>query len=147
MSAERCRSGRHPCDTHKIARQCGVRLYNGARTYHSKRAERECFSPATLRRIGRSHGAAHLALVLRLVVETCGNERELYSETLLAISALLDHQPGLIERGSELFDAFDAIDLSALRERARTMRCGLPTAHIMRVLLLQALNRNDALRV
>lgn len=146
VGAESARFRQHACDTHKIARQCGVRLYNGARTYHSKRADRECFSSATLRRIGRTHGEAHLALVLRLIVETNGNEKELYSETLLAISALLEHQPGLIDRGSELFDAFDTIDLSALRKRAKAMRCGLPTAHVMRVLLLQALDREHEQR-
>jgi hypothetical protein len=133
------RSRKHPCDIHQIARQCGVRLYNGARRYHSNRGLRECFSPATLRRIGRAHGAAHLALVLRLIVETRGNERELYSETLSAISSLLEHQPRLIERGSALFDAFDTIDLAALRRHARSMRCGLPLGHVMRVLLWQEL--------
>lgn len=138
------RSGRHRCDIHKIARQCGVRLYDGGRTYHSNRSAGACFSPATLRRIGRARGAAHLALVLRLVVETAGNEKELYSETLLAISALLQHQPDLIERGAALFDAFDTIDLGDLRQSARTARCGLPVAHVMRILLHQALHPSDA---
>lgn len=139
-AADLARPGRHPCDIHRIARQCGVRLYDGGRTYHSNRAGGSCFSPATLRRIGRAHGSAHLALVLRLVVETTGNEKELYSETLLAISALLQHQPDLIERGAALFDAFDTIDLADLRQSARTMRCGLPAAHVMRILLHQALH-------
>ena len=127
------------CDIGKTARLCGVRLYNGARHYHSRRAPGECFSPATLRRIGKAHGEAHLALVLRLIVETEGNARELYAETLSAISSLLEHDPSLIERGTALYDAFDEIHLADLRRRARTMRCGLPVAHVMQVLLIQEL--------
>ncbi|MEX3008668.1 hypothetical protein [Hoeflea sp. TYP-13] len=133
------RKKQHPCDIHKTARQCGVRLYNGARQYHKTRNAGECFSPATLRRIGRAHGEPHLALVLRLIVETEGNAAELYAETLAAVSSLLEHKPELIERGAALFDAFDNIDLCAIRRRAHAMKCGLPASHTMRILLLLAL--------
>ena len=129
-------------DIHRTARLCGVRLYDGARRYHSRRAPRECFSPATLRRIGKAHGEAHLALVLRLIVETEGNARELYAETLNAVSALLEHDPSLIERGTALYDAFDAIDLAGLRHRAQSMRCGLPVSHVMRVFIAQELGQS-----
>lgn len=126
---------RQNCDIHKVARQCGVKLYNGSRRYKSTRSARECFSPATLRRIGRTHGAAHLALVLRLIAETNGNAKELYAETLSAVSELLNHRPDLIERGLLLFDVFDRIDLAATRCRARELNCGLPASHVMRILL------------
>lgn len=126
---------RQNCDIHQVARQCGVKLYNGSRRYKSARSARECFSPATLRRIGRAHGAAHLALVLRLIAETNGNAKELYAETLFAVSELLNHRPDLIERGMLLFDVFDRIDLAALRCRARELNCGLPASHVMRILL------------
>ena len=135
-TAERAKTATHRCDIHKIARQCSVKLFNGARHYHSHRGPRECFSPGTLRRIGKAHGEAHLALVLRLVVETEGNARELYAETLSAISSVLVHNPLLIERGAALYDAFDAIDLAAMRKRGQTLRCGLPVAHAMQILLL-----------
>ncbi|MDA4844099.1 hypothetical protein [Hoeflea poritis] len=131
---------RKPCDIYKVARQCGVRLFNGARIYKKGRRPGECFSPGTLRRIGRALGEAHLALVLRLIVETDGNALELYADTLSAISSLLEHHPELIERGSELFEAFDKIDLAALRRHAHAMECGLPPAHIMRVLLMTELS-------
>lgn len=130
-------------DIRNTARLCGVRLYDGARRYHSRRAPGECFSPATLQRIGKTHGQAHLALVLRLIVETDGNARELYSETLSAISSLLEYDPSLIERGTALYDAFDAIDLEDLRKRAQSMRCGLAVSHIMRVLIAQELGQAD----
>ena len=77
-------------------------------TITAVRKDRECFSPATLRRIGKAHGEAHLALVLRLIVETEGNAKELYAETMGAISSVLDCDPSLIERGSALYDAFDS---------------------------------------
>ncbi|MEM6462788.1 MAG: hypothetical protein AAF724_12820 [Pseudomonadota bacterium] len=143
MSDEAKGQRQHRCDIHKVARQCGVKLFNGARHYHSKRRAGECFSPATLRRIGREHGVAHLAIVLRLIVETEGNEKELYGDTMSAISSLLIHRPMLIERGSALFDALDDIDLGLLRRKARSMNCGLPAAHVMRILLLQALEPTD----
>lgn len=136
LPLETGKARRKPCDIHKVARQCGVRLFNGARIYKKARGPRECFSPGTLRRIGRSLGEAHLALVLRLIVETEDNASELYADTLSAVSSLLEHHPELVERGSELFEAFDTIDLAALRGRAHKMECGLPPAHVMRVLLL-----------
>lgn len=126
---------RQPCDIHLIARQCGVKLHDGSRHYRSDRRAGECFSPATLRRIGRSHGAAHLALVLRLIVETRGNATELFAETLVAVSELLLDQPDLVDRGSSLFDAFDSFDLRGLRQRAHGLSCSLPTSHVMRIIL------------
>ena len=126
---------RQRCDIHRVARQCGVKLFDGGRVYKSMRGPRECFSPATLRRIGRAHGEGHLALVLRLIVETDGNATELFAETLWAVSELICHRPDLLDQGTALFDAFDHIDLSALRQQAKAMNCGLPPGHIMRVLL------------
>lgn len=126
---------RRMCDIHQVARQCGVKLYDGSRRYKSVRGARECFSPATLRRIGRAHGAAHLALVLRLIAETQGNTRELYAETLVAVSELLNHRPHLIDNGLLLFDVFDRIDLASLRRRSRKLNCGLPASHVLRILL------------
>lgn len=129
------------CDIHKTARRCGVKLFDGARMYKKARGPKECFCPGTLRRIGRALGEAHLELVLRLIVETEGNAAELYGETLMAVSSVLENHPDLIEHGSALFDAFDTVDLGRLRLTARAMRCGLPVAHIMRVLLWLDLQR------
>ncbi len=125
----------HRCDIHRVARQCGVKLFDGGRVYKSVRGAGECFSPATLRRIGRAHGEGHLALVLRLIVETEGNAKELFAETLWAVSELICNRPDLLDRGTALFDAFDGIDLAGLRRQAKTMQCGLPPGHVMRVLL------------
>lgn len=134
------------CDIHRVARQCGVKLFNGGRIYKSARGPNECFSPATLRRIGRAHGEGHLALVLRLIVETEGNATELFAETLWAVSELICHRPDLLDRGTALFDAFDRIDLAAMRRQAREMQCGLPPGHVMRVLLAMHLDQPPAHR-
>ena len=126
---------KHACDIHRVARQCGVKLYNGARTYRSSRGPGECFSPATLRRIGRRNGAGHLALVLRLIVESEGNAAELYAETLTAVSEIIRLNPELLDQGVSLYELFDAISLEELRTHAHSLSCGLPASQIMRVLL------------
>ncbi|MCR9139402.1 MAG: hypothetical protein NXI27_25605 [Alphaproteobacteria bacterium] len=139
---------RHACDIHRVARQCGVKLFDGARQYRSARSARECFSPGTLRRIGHAHGEAHLALVLRLIVETKDNAKELYAETMVAVSELLNHRPDLIDTGLALFDIFDNVDLAGLRCQARDLICGLPTSHVMRTLLaLEVANQLERIRM
>ncbi|MEO4040508.1 hypothetical protein AAFN47_02760 [Hoeflea sp. CAU 1731] len=96
-----------------------------------------------MRKIASRNGAGHLALVLRLIVETKGNAAELYAETISALSALMEFDPMLAERGGELFDLFDEIDLKSIRERARAMRSGVPVSHIMRILILQDIQNMD----
>ena len=78
----------HPCDIYRVARQCGVILRESVDHSPTSRRPRECYTKATLRDIGRAHGEAHLALVLRLIVET-GNASELHAATLLAVSGVL----------------------------------------------------------
>ncbi len=129
----------HACDIHKIARQCGIRILNGAQQYHKKRRAGVCYCPATLRRIGRSHGSVHLAWVLRLVRETDDNSTELFADTISAISSLLIHHPQLLDLGAGLFDAFDRISLADLRQQAQKLACGCPSGHVLRVLLALAI--------
>jgi len=124
-----------------------VKLFNGARQYRGNRGPRECYAAATLRRIVRQQDTSHLALVLRLIVETNGNSGELYGETIQAISSLLEHRPELVERGGALFEVFDTIDLAEIRDQAHNMKCGLPNGHVMRVLLSQRLEEADGVAV
>ena len=130
-------------DVYSIARQCGVRLYNGSNRYKGSRGNRDCFSAATLRKIASRHGAGHLALVLRLIVETKDNAAELYAETITALSALMEYDPMLVEKGGQLFDLFDEIDLKSIRKRARAMRSGVPVSHIIRILILHEIQNLD----
>jgi hypothetical protein len=97
-----------PCDIYRVARQCGVRLHDSADNRTTGRRAGDCFCKPTLRTIGRRHGEAHLALCLRLIVET-GNGGELHAGTISAISIIL--QSGMVEIGASLFDRLDGIDL------------------------------------
>lgn len=126
---------RHRCDIFRVAEQCGVKLQRpDAHGWRRHRLPRECYAKKTLKKIGQRHGEAHLALTLRLIVETRGNATELYSETIQAVSALLEN-PAVEARGGALFDQFDGIELAEIRQQAKTLSTGLPVAHVMRVLL------------
>ncbi|CAM5657563.1 hypothetical protein MAUB1S_11442 [Mycolicibacterium aubagnense] len=124
----------YPCDIFKVADQCGVKLLRPDTHAWRQRKPRECYAKKTLKRIGRRHGEPHLALTLRLIVETEGNAAELYSETIQAVSAVLLN-PAIEARGGELFEQFDRIDLAWTRRQAKALAIGLPLAHVMRVLL------------
>jgi hypothetical protein len=81
-------------------------------------------------RILRKHGAGHLTIVLRCIVET-GNAAELRAETIWAISDCILARPDWEKRGLAFLEAFDAIDLRALRQRAK----GILPRHGARVVL------------
>ncbi|MCF6120883.1 hypothetical protein L2449_29080 [Mesorhizobium muleiense] len=125
---------KHRCDIWRISEQCGVRLVDPDAHAWRQRRPRECFAKKTLKKIGQRHGEAHLALTLRLIVETYGNATELYSETIQAVSALVAN-PAIEARGGKLFDEFDRISLAEIRHQAKVLAVGLPLAHVMRVLL------------
>ncbi|WP_127524602.1 hypothetical protein [Mesorhizobium sp. Z1-4] len=134
---------RHPCDIHKIADKCGVRLLdsNGPHRFDPRRPK-VCFAKGTLRRIGQANGEGHLALVLRLIVETEGNAGELYRDTLQAVSALLLAHPGIVDRGTALFDQFDAIDLADMRRKAKALAKGLRVSQVMYILIALELHQD-----
>jgi hypothetical protein len=106
----------HPCDIYRVARQCGVILRDSAEHSPTSRRPCECYTKATLRDIGRAYGKAHLALVLRPIVET-GSATELHAATIHAVSSVL--LSGQMTIDGALFDAFDRIDLGRLRAWAR----------------------------
>lgn len=124
----------HPCDIYKIARQCGVRLYDGHLHSPTSRKPSECFCKPTVRDIGREHGEDHLRLVLMLMTGTKANASELYSDMIKAVSSLLIQHPNLAKR-STLVNDFDKIDLGSLRRKAKAMNCGIPNSHVLRVLI------------
>jgi hypothetical protein len=51
-----------------------------------------------------------------------------------AVSSILVQNPGLLKSPS-LVDDFNAIDLGSLRRKAKAMNCGIPTTHVLRVLI------------
>jgi hypothetical protein len=121
------------CDIYRVAGQCGVKLFDAVDSRNVRRP-RECFSKSTLRRIGREHGEAHLALVLRLIVESEGNAAELYGATIEAVSRVV--LSGLVRADSALFEAFDRIDLADVRIWALAVKGEASAADFMTAALL-----------
>ncbi|TGP28218.1 hypothetical protein EN875_032185 [Mesorhizobium sp. M2D.F.Ca.ET.232.01.1.1] len=133
---------KHRTDIFKVAEQCGIRLLKPADHRPLHRRPRECFAKKTLKKIGQRHGEAHLALTLRLIVETRDNATELYSETIQAVSSILEN-PAIESRGGALFDEFDRIALAEIRRDARQLGLRLPLSHVMRVLIAMQLQVHD----
>ena len=119
-------------DIHKIIRPLGIRLLDGSEHSPSIDRTRACFCRRTLRRVLNQQGEGHLSLVLKVIVQSRGNETELYRDTILAVSGLLStHKEADI---SSLFDAMDGIDLANLRKEAK--ECGVkPVHHALQALL------------
>jgi hypothetical protein len=132
---------RQRCDIHRVAAQCGVQLMDAARHSITGRHDRQCFCKPTLRRIGRRHGEGHLALVLRLIVESEGNAGELFSATIEAVSNVL--LSNLVTVDAELFAAFDQIDLGELRIWALAAKGEASAADFMTAALLWQLASPD----
>jgi hypothetical protein len=122
----------------KVARECGVRLYDGRQHSPTSRRPFDCFCKATVRDICRHHGEDHLRLVLQLLTGTSGNADELYSDTIRAVSHLLIRMPEL-ERRSTLVSDFDRIDIGAMRQRVKTMRLGIEAWKHMASLIAEEL--------
>lgn len=124
----------HACDIYRVARQCGVILRDAHDHSPTSRKPRECFCKPTLREIGRAHGEDHLRLVLMLMTGTRNNSAELYADMIRAVSSVLVRRPDLMKRPT-LVAEFNALDLGALRRRAKQMNCPVATTDVLRVLL------------
>lgn len=105
----------------KVTRPLGVKVLDASLHSPTSIRPKHCFCMPTLQKVVR-HGEEHLTMVLRLIVETRGNATELWAATITAISELLLAMPWLEQRGLDLFDQFDRIDLAALRRRAKAIR-------------------------
>ncbi|MCJ8518995.1 hypothetical protein ABID21_001901 [Pseudorhizobium tarimense] len=126
---------RHRCDIYKVARQCGVRLFDGHLHSPTSRKPFECFCKPTVREIGRDHGEDHLRLVFMLMTGTKGNALELYSDMIKAVSAILIENPELVKSPSLISD-FNAIDLGSVRRKAKGMRSPFPRWMCLYTLIL-----------
>lgn len=74
---------------------------------------------ATLEKMIRKYGEGHTIFVLRTIAETEGNADELVSYTIEAVSRLVRDHPRWTDRGLEWFEAFDKINLPAIRDLCR----------------------------
>jgi hypothetical protein len=122
------------CDIYKVARQCGVKLFDGHLHSPTSRKPFECYCKPTVREIGREQGEDHLKLVFMLMTGTKANAAELYADMIKAVSSILVQNPALV-KSATLTNDFDAIDLGSLRRKAKAMNCGIPTTHVLRVLI------------
>jgi hypothetical protein len=125
---------RHPCDIYRVARQCGVKLFDGHLHSPTSRKPFECYCKPTIRELGLDHGEQHLKLVFMLMTGTKRNAAELYSDMIRAVSSVIIQNP-VLEKRSTLLNDFDKIDLGSLRRKAKGMNCGIPTSHVLRVLI------------
>lgn len=125
---------RHRCDIYRVARQCGVRLFDGRLHSPTSRKPMECFCKPTVREIGKDHGEGHLRLVFMLMTGTKGNSLELYADMLKAVSSLLVQNPELIKSPTLVRD-FNGIDLGSLRRKVKAMNMPIENWKALYVLI------------
>jgi len=121
-------------DIHRVIRPLGIKLVSADDYRANMDRTKVCCCRATLKKIARTQGEGHLSLVLKMIVETDGNECELYSDTILAVSGLFASFPEL-ERMNTLYDWFDGIDLHSLRWKAKDSKV-YPVHKAMQTLLV-----------
>lgn len=85
-------------------------------------------SIATIEKMLRKYGEGHTIFVLRTIAETEGNADELVSYTIEAVSRLVRDHPLWTDRGLDWFEAFDRIDLPAIRAQCRELVEVVPMA-------------------
>lgn len=105
----------------KVTRPLGIKVLDAWEHSPTMTRPKHCFCMPTLQKVVRQ-GEDHLSVVLKLIVETKDNATELMAATITAVSHLILAMPWLVERGGDLYDAFDKIDLAALRRRAKAIR-------------------------
>lgn len=106
---------------------------------YRRRAAAQSHARGTMHEILNQYGAGHLIFVLRCIRQTAGNRDQLWSETIGAISDILAQKPDwAIDRPSDLLEAFDEIDLGAMR-RAAVLRRPWPVRATLRAYLFKEL--------
>ncbi len=105
-------------DIHKVIRPLGIKLVDAVDYRANMDRRKVCTCPRTLRKVINHHGEGHLSLVLKLIVQSEGNDAELYRDTILSLSGLLADFPQ-IEAMPTLFDWMDELDLNAARWEAK----------------------------
>lgn len=103
----------------KICSEMEIRIVTNSQ--RSGRRLRPCETAAvhTITRILGRHGEGHLVMVLRTIIESENNNRELVAPVIQAVSRIILAHPDWAETGSAWLEAFDAIDLTDLRLKAK----------------------------
>lgn len=135
-------AAKHTCNIYRVARQCGVRLYNGHLHSPTSRRPMDCYCKNAVRHVGQEYGEPHLKLCLMLITGTPENATEIYEDLLKAIAAMMASHPDL-EKEPDFVERFNAIDLAELRRRARRMRLPIERWKIITVLLAANFGKAD----
>ncbi|SHI79531.1 hypothetical protein SAMN02745911_1190 [Aureimonas altamirensis DSM 21988] len=96
---------------------------------------------ATMYEVMREHGEDHLALVIRFIRDSGEGDRNktaLWSETIGAMSDVMEQRPDWMTRATDVFEALDSIDLNDLRRRA-VLRRPWPVRQTLRAYLYSSL--------
>lgn len=100
-----------------ICKSLGIILLPRNATRHPM----ETCAVMTLENILARYGEAHLTLVLRSIVETENNGRELVAPTIWAVSDLVRGHPSW-PTSTVWLDALDGVDIPGIRELAKENR-------------------------
>lgn len=119
---------------HKVIRPLNIKLVDPVDYRANQSRKRVCCCEGTIRRVMRRYGEGHLSLTLKLIVESEGNDTELYADTITAVSELLHTFPEL-EHLQNLMEWFDDLDLDQMRWRAKDSRVK-PVYKAMQTLLV-----------
>jgi len=118
-----------------ICAEIGIKIVLPGR--RSATGDLETCAERTIEKLIERHGAGHARLVLRTIAETTNNRMELVAPTIEAVSAVALAHPEWTERG--WLEAFDCLDLAALRSRARRNLHASPAREAMATLLFDRL--------
>lgn len=119
-----------------FAGQLGIRIIRCDATKHRWQTT----ARQTLRRLYEARGEGHLALVLKAIKARPENAMLLTTDVITAVSDVLAAFPALEDRGGELLDQFERIDLHTMRHRAvACLPAGIKVRHALFVGLVEAL--------
>lgn len=110
----------------EVCAEVGIKIIRPGR--RSATSDLETCAERTIEKLIERHGAGHARFVLRTIGETEGNAEELVAFTIEAVSRLVLAHPEWADRGLEWFEAFDRIDLKAIREQCRKVVRFVPMA-------------------
>lgn len=105
---------------------------------YRRRAAAQSHARGTMHEIRNKHGDGYLVFVLRCIRQTKNNRDELWSETIGAVSDVLEQRPDWADRGGAVLDAFDRIPLGELRGKA-VQRRPWPVRGTLRALIYERL--------
>ncbi len=111
---------------HEVCADLGIEIIRPGR-----RTAADVLQTCAERRIEKmliEHGEGHVIFTLRTIAETEGNSGELVAFTIEAVSRLVRDHPRWTDLGTKWLEAFDKIDLPAIRNLCRQNRAIVPMA-------------------